>query len=79
MRDFFINMLAKKAGLPKVPESVDEFFQMASLNPQFKEDLRKVEQMGIVKRGDDGRLNIIDQDKVDQIVQNFVMNFLLPK
>jgi hypothetical protein len=76
MRDFFIKMLAQKVGLPKVPETQQEFFTLLSNNPTLKEDFKKIEEAGLIKRGDDGNLNVIDQARVDSLVQEFIMKFL---
>lgn len=76
MREFFIQMLAKQAGLPKVPETQQEFFQLLANNSTLKDDFKKIEDMGLIKRGPDGNLNIIDQTRVDNLVQDFIMKFL---
>lgn len=76
MREFLINMLVKQAGFDHVPKDQKEFFQMVSDNPQFQKDLSEVERLGIVKRGEDGTLNVINKDKVDGIVSNFIMKML---
>lgn len=79
MRDLLLNMLAKQAGLPHLPKDQKEFFSMVANSPQFNSDLKKAENMGILKRNNDGTLNIIDKDKVDSIVQNFVGQILFRK
>lgn len=76
MREFFINMLAKQAGFPRLPKDQKEFFNMAAGDAKFKEELHRLEGMGVLKRSEDGTLNIIDQDKVNSIVQNFIMKML---
>ncbi len=74
MRDALINMLAKMAGFTKIPKNQQEFISMVADNPNFKAELQKVENMGIIKRDENGTLNIIDQDRVNGIVSNFLMN-----
>ncbi len=74
MRDVLINMLAKMAGFSRVPKSQQEFMSMVANNPNFKAELQKVENLDIIKRDENGTLNIIDQDRVNGIVSNFLMN-----
>lgn len=76
MRDLIINMLVKQAGLPRIPKDQKDFFNMIVGNAQFNSDLRKLESMGVLKRNDDGTLNVIDQDKAKNIVQNFIMGLI---
>ena len=76
MRDLIINMLVKQAGLPRIPKDQKDFFNMIAGNTQFNSDLRKLESMGVLKRNDDGTLNVIDQNKVNNIVQNFIMGLI---
>lgn len=76
MREVLINALLKQAGLPKMPQSQQEFFAMVANNSKFKEDLKQVENMGIIKKGEDGNFNVIDQDKVNNIVRNFLFKII---
>lgn len=76
MREALINALLKQAGFAKMPQSQQEFFNMVADNSKFKEDLKKVEDMGIIKRGEDGNFNIIDQDRVKNIVQSYLFKMI---
>ena len=74
MKDLIIKMLMQRAGLPRMPKDQKDFFNMVANNPQFKRDLDRAESMGILKRNDDGTLNVINQDKVNAVLQDFLMS-----
>lgn len=74
MREALINMLAKMAGFSQIPKNQSEFMKVVENNPQFKAELQKVESLGIIKRDENGVLNIIDQDRCNNIIQNFLGN-----
>lgn len=76
MRDQLIQMLAKQCGLPRIPKNQKEFFEMVAGDAQFQKDMHKLEEMGVLKKGEDGNLNIIDQDQVKGIVQKFIFGLL---
>lgn len=75
MREMLMNMLAKQCGLPGIPRTPQEFVNFFMNDPQFSSDRKKAEEMGILKRGDDGSLTIIDQDKMQDAVMFFVKQF----
>lgn len=74
MKDLIIKMLMQRVGLPRMPKDQKDFFNMVASNPQFKRDLDRAESMGILKRNDDGTLNVINQDKVNAVLQDFLMS-----
>ncbi len=76
MREALINALLKQVGFAKMPQSQQEFFDMAANNSKFREDLKKVEDMGIIKRDENGNFSIIDQDKVESIVQGYLFKMI---
>lgn len=75
MRDALINMLAQKAGFKKIPQTQEEFLAQAMSNASFGQDVQRAETLGLIKRDERGNLNIIDQDRVKLLIQNFVLNF----
>lgn len=73
MRDLLISWIAKQVGFNTIPKTQKEFFDMVASDSKFSEDLQKAESLGILKKGEDGTLNVVNQDKVNEIVQNFLL------
>lgn len=74
MRNFLIQMLAQKAGFSNLPATPTEFWKMVETNSCFKEDLQKMENLGILKRGENGSLNVINQDKLNGMAKAMLSN-----
>lgn len=74
--NFIVEAIARKLGIPKIPETPKDFFDLFSSNQSFKNDLEKLEKIGIIKKGDDGTPNIIDQSRVNDIVKNYISQML---
>lgn len=79
MQNPLFQALVRMAGLPKIPQTPKELYNMVANNPQFKKDFQAAEQAGILKRDSQGNLNVLDQDKLNTAVQNFLVNMLKGK
>lgn len=74
--NFIIEAIAKQLGIQKIPETPKDFFDLFSHNQSFQNDLKKLEKIGIIRKGEDGIPNIIDQSKVNDIVKNYISQML---
>lgn len=74
--NFIIEAIAKQLGIQKIPETPKDFFDLFSQNQSFQQDLQKLEKIGIIRKGEDGIPNIIDQSKVNDIVKNYISQML---
>jgi hypothetical protein len=79
MQNPVFQALVQMAGLPKIPQSPQELYNMVINNPQFRRDFQAAEQAGILKRDSQGNLTVLDQDKLNTAVQNFLVNMFKGK
>ncbi|MBR1734190.1 MAG: hypothetical protein IJ730_01875 [Alphaproteobacteria bacterium] len=79
MQNPLFQALVKMAGLPKIPQTPQELYNMVANNPQFQKDFKAAEQAGILKRDSQGNLNVLDQNKLNSVVQGFLMNMFKGK
>lgn len=76
MRDFLIKMLAQKVGLTNIPKTQQEFFNMVANNSTFQNDLKKAEDLGYIRKDDSSGSYVINMDKVDGFVKNYISSLL---
>lgn len=79
MQNPLFQALVKMAGLPKIPNSPQELYNMVADNPQFKKDFQAAEQAGILKRDSQGNLNVLNQEKLNSAVSIFLANMFKGK
>lgn len=76
MREYLIHMIANKLGLTSIPNTQEEFFKCFSQNDQLKDDLKKAENLGIIKHDNASGQYIIDMDKVEGVIKNYMTSLL---